>query len=75
MTRESRKPILLCKICRGFGFTGKVPPAEGVAGAERGWFAEDVFEIGVPCSCEAGKWFAEIQKEWMKPMPEGRERD
>ena len=58
-----------CKKCGDFGFTGNVP----LTG--KGWLAKDVFELGVPCSCEAGREFAEYQKEWMKPMPKGRERD
>jgi hypothetical protein len=69
MSIQSRKPILVCKICRNFGFTGRIPPAEGTIG----WFAEDVFELGVPCSCSIGQYFAVTQEEWKKPIPEGRE--
>jgi hypothetical protein len=61
--REAQKAHLqvVCKKCKDFGFTGDVPAVPG------GSTAKDVFERGIPCSCDAGQDFARMQKEWLKP--------
>jgi hypothetical protein len=64
--RGKSPAISVCKKCGGFGFTGVIPLLP------YGWLAKDVFELGVPCSCPAGQGFAEMQKEWKKPIPPGR---